>query len=116
MSETINQLGGPVVAQLSKRLIYIAVAAGIFLLLCTSPLWAVGILWGDSQPSNANVAAPVYAVPMQAAPAQAQTSVLPEQLGYESEQAAGSNCASNDVIPLYRGGQVVGYSCVVARY
>lgn len=116
MSDKIDQLSGPVVAQLSKRLIYIAVAAGIFLLLCTSPLWAVGLLWGDSQPSNANVTAPVYSVPMQAAPAQAQTSVEPEQVGYESAKTAGINCPTNDVIPLYRGGRVVGYSCVVARY
>lgn len=36
-----------------------------------------------------------------------------EQLGYPSEELAGRECKTGEVIPLYRQGNVMGYSCLI---
>ena len=113
MIETTQQIAGPVAAKIGQRLMKLAGAVLIFVALCTAPLIAIG-WWRDGEPTinaagSTGIVAPVYA-------ASNEATTDNDDIGYDSEQQAGDNCLSNDVIPLYRHGQIVGYACVVARY
>lgn len=100
-----RQIAGAVASRINSRLIYMAIAALVFVLLCSAP-FVIGYVWLNRDTGTIETLAPViYA----AEPVQVPT---PTQLGYSNETEAQNNCyAPRYVAPIYRSGQIVGWSC-----
>lgn len=96
-----RQISGAVAGRISSRLIYMAIAALVFVLLCSAPFVA-GYMWLNSDTGTINTLTPaIYAAEL-----------VPVQLGYADETQAQNNCyAPRYVAPIYRSGEIVGWSC-----
>lgn len=105
----VPSIASRVLGSIGGGMIRLIVGFVLFVAACSLPLWF--FFGGDSEQPTGSIA-PIYAAPSGGSAPPAGS----DDIGYGNEQDADDNCPTNDVIPLYRGGRIVGYACVVARY